>query len=217
MDGNRRWAKAHGLPAYEGHRAGYDAMVAVLDRALELGVRYVSMYVFSTENWDRSSREVAYLMKLLKWVVTDKLQEVQDKNVRIVWVGSLQRLQPSLVKAIRHAEAYTERNDGGTLVLCLNHGGQREIAEAVQRLVRAGVKAEAVTEDVIGQYIDHPEVPPIDLVIRTSGEQRLSNFMLWRIGYSELIFRDESWPDFTPSALDECLLEYTKRQRRFGG
>lgn len=216
VDGNRRWAKAHGKPVYEGHRAGYDVMVTVLDHLLAQGVSYVSMYVFSTENWNRSKQEVAYLMKLLKWVLTDKLQEVHDKNIRIVWAGSAQRLQPSLMKAIIHAEEYTAGNTAGTLVLCLNHGGHLEVAEAVQRIVRAGIPADAIGEETISQYIDHPEIPPIDLVIRTSGEQRLSNFMLWRTGYSELLFRDELWPDFTISALDECLVEYNKRQRRFG-
>lgn len=217
VDGNRRWAKAHGLPVYKGHRAGYEVMVAVLDHLLAQGVSYVSMYVFSTENWNRSKQEVAYLMKLLGWVLRDKLQEVHDKNIRILWVGSTERLQPAIIEAIHHAEQYTKDNTAGTLVLCLNHGGHREVAEAVQRIVLAGVSAEDVSEELIGQYIDHPEVPPIDLVIRTSGEQRLSNFMLWRTGYSELIFRDELWPDFTASALDECLIEYRKRQRRFGG
>jgi len=217
LDGNRRWAKARGLPTLEGHRKGYENIKVVLRRALDLGVRYVSVYVFSTENWNRSKAEVDYLMKLLKWVVTDELQELHEENIRILWAGSRQKLKPSLIKLIEHAEDVTKHNTAGTLVLCLNHGGHREIAEAVQRIVHGGIQAADISESTIAGYLDHPDVPPMDLVIRTSGEQRLSNFMLWRAAYSELIFRPEYWPDFSVASLDECLLEYSQRQRRFGG
>ena len=217
LDGNRRWAKQNGLSAFEGHRKGYENLRVILEHALDRGVRYASMFVFSTENWNRSEQEVNYLMKLLKWVVTDELQEIHDRNIRIMWAGSRQRVKPAMVRAIEHAEQVTKENTTGTLVLCLNHGGHREIAEAMARMTKDGVEADAIDEAMVAKYIDCPEVPPIDLIIRTSGEQRLSNFMLWRAAYSELIFRDEYWPDFSTSALDECLLEYSKRQRRFGG
>ncbi len=217
LDGNRRWAKAHGLPTLEGHRKGYENLKTILLHALDRGVKYASMFVFSTENWNRSKREVSYLMKLLGWVLTDELHELQSRNIRIVWVGSRRQMNPSLIRVIEHAEELTKDNQAGTLVLCLNHGGHREIAEAMQRLVADGIAAEDIDEAMIARYLDYPEIPPIDLIIRTSGEQRLSNFMLWRAAYSELIFRDEYWPDFSTRAFDECLLEYSKRQRRFGG
>ena len=217
VDGNRRWAKVHGLPTFEGHRKGYENLKTILLHALDRGVKYASMFVFSTENWSRNEREVQYLMKLLGWVLRDELYELQARQVRIVWAGSHQQMKPSLLKLIEHAETVTKDNTAGTLVLCLNHGGHREIAEAVQRLVADGIAASEVNEAMIARYLDHAEIPPIDLIIRTSGEQRLSNFMLWRAAYSELIFREEYWPDFSKRAFDECLLEYKKRQRRFGG
>ncbi len=217
LDGNRRWARAQGLPTLEGHKKGYESLKTIINAAGERGVRYVSAYVFSTENWNRDQEEVDYLMNLLKWVVKHEIKDMHKKGVRVLWLGSRKGMAPQLVKDIEAAEQLTKDNTEGTLALCLNHGGHREIAEAVQRIVAAGVPAEDITEELVGQYIDCPELPPIDLVIRTSGEQRLSNFMLWRAAYSELLFRPEPWPDFTVDALDECLLEYSKRQRRFGG
>ncbi len=217
VDGNRRWAKAHGLTTFEGHYRGYENLKTILLHAFDEGIHYVSMYVFSTENWSRTKTEVQYLMQLLKHVLVDELQELQDRHIQIVWVGSRQHMKPSLLKAIERVETITKGNTAGTLVLCLNHGGHREITEAVQRLLGDGIVASDINEAMIARYLDHPEIPPIDLIIRTSGEQRLSNFMLWRAAYSELIFREEYWPDFSERAFDECLLEYKKRQRRFGG
>ena len=217
LDGNRRWARANGLPILQGHRKGYENLKTIVEAAHERGVTYVSAFVFSTENWNRSTEEVDYLMKLLMWVVTDELKEMHNKGVKVLWLGSKQNMLPDLIKKIEAAEELTKDNMTGTLALCLNHGGHREIAEAVERMVRSGVTADEITEELIAQHIDSPELPPIDLVIRTSGEQRLSNFMLWRAAYSELIFRNEQWPDFTVDSLDECLVEYSKRQRRFGG
>lgn len=217
LDGNRRWAVEHGLAPFKGHRQGYDVLKTIAEHAFSKGVSYVSAYVFSTENWKRSKQEVTYLMKLLRWILSDELQGMHEKNYRILVVGSPVELSASLQKAIRHAEEMTHANTGGTFVFCLNHGGHREIAEAVQRVVESGVAASDIDEACIARALDQPDVPPIDLVIRTSGEQRLSNFMIWRTAYSELMFRDELWPDFSTRALDECLVEYTQRQRRFGG
>ncbi len=217
LDGNRRWARAHGMLGLEGHKKGYETLKVIVDAMRERGVKYVSAFVFSTENWDRGQEEVDYLMNLLKWVVKNEVKEMHKKGVRVLWIGSRKGMAPQLVKDIEAAEELTKANTDGTLALCLNHGGHREIAEAVQRIVVADVKPEDIDEKLVGEYIDHPELPPIDLIIRTSGEQRLSNFMLWRAAYSELIFRPEPWPDFSVTALDECLLEYSKRQRRFGG
>ncbi len=217
LDGNRRWARARGLPTLEGHKKGYENLKMILEAAHERDVKYVSAFVFSTENWERSQEEVDYLMNLLKWVVKNEIKEMHKKGVRVLWMGSRKGMAPQLIKDIEAAENLTKDNTDGTLALCLNHGGHREIAEAVQRIVAAGIQSEEIDEKLIGTYIDYPDLPPIDLIIRTSGEQRLSNFMLWRAAYSELMFRPEPWPDFTVAALDECLLEYSKRQRRFGG
>lgn len=217
LDGNRRWARSQGLPPLEGHRKGYERLKEIVEAARDRGVEYVSAYVFSTENWNRSKEEVDYLMKLLKWVVEHEVEELHKKGVLVLWAGSKKGMSPQLIKGIQAAEELTKNNTDGTLALCLNHGGHREIAEAVQRIVAAGIKPGDIDEKLIGSYIDYPELPPIDLIIRTSGEQRLSGFMLWRAAYSELIFRKEFWPDFTVDALDECLVEYGNRQRRFGG
>lgn len=217
LDGNRRWAKAQGLPSLEGHKKGYENLKKIVEAAHDRGVKYVSAYVFSTENWNRDKEEVDYLMNLLKWVVKNEVKEMHQKGVRVLWLGSKEHMSARLIKDIEAAEQLTKDNTEGTLALCLNHGGHREVAEAVRRIMTKGTKPEEVNERLIAAHIDSPELPPIDLIVRTSGEQRLSNFMMWRAAYSELIFRDETWPDFSIESLEECLLEYSKRQRRFGG
>lgn len=217
LDGNRRWARAQGLPTLDGHKRGYENLRIIAEAAFDRGVSVVSAFVFSTENWDRSKEEVSYLMKLLRWVVTNEVDEMHRKNIRVCWLGSKEKLDSKLIALIQKAEALTTGNTRGTLALCLNHGGHREIADAVKRIIGQGVIPGEIDEKTITANLDHPEIPPCDLIIRTSGEQRLSNFMLWRAAYSEFIFRSETWPDFTVDALDECLLEYKSRQRRFGG
>jgi undecaprenyl diphosphate synthase len=216
LDGNRRWATARGLPPMQGHRAGYDTLVDIIDAVLGSGVQYVSAYVFSTENWQRASAEVKFLMNLVLSVVTKDLETYHKKGIRIVWLGSKQQVSKKVRATIERAEELTKDNQRGTFGLCFNHGGHREIAEAVQRIVASGVPAGDVDEATIAANLDHPDVPPIDLLIRTSGEQRLSNFMLWRAAYSELVFTDTLWPDFTPEELERILEDYTNRQRRFG-
>jgi undecaprenyl diphosphate synthase len=216
LDGNRRWAKQRGLPPMEGHRKGYETLISIIDAALESGVEYVSAYVFSTENWQRTRPEVKFLMNLVLRVVTDDLETYHKKGIRIVWLGSKQQVSNKVREAIERAEELTKNNTRGTFGLCFNHGGYREISEAMQRMVEDGVTLGEITEAKIAQYIDHPEVPPIDLLIRTSGEKRLSNFMLWRAAYSELIFSDTLWPDFSVDEWHSALAEYAERQRRFG-
>ncbi len=201
----------------EGHRHGYDTLKTIAKHAHKKGIKYLSAYLFSTENWNRSSTETTYLMKLLHRIISSEIDELIGENGRIIWVGSRDGLSGTILRDIEKAEKQTQHNTGGTLILCLNHGGHREIAEAVQRIIDAGLEAGDVNDFTVGKYLDHPEIPLVDLIIRTSGEQRLSNFMLWRAAYSELIFRDELWPDFTQRIFDECLVEYSKRQRRFGG
>ncbi|HET6925086.1 MAG TPA: polyprenyl diphosphate synthase [Candidatus Saccharimonadales bacterium] len=216
LDGNRRWARAHGLPTLEGHRKGYDNLWPLLDAALAKGITYLSAYAFSTENWKRSQEEVRYLMNLILLIVTRDLKKLQERNMKLLWIGSKQGMGKKVQAALEKAEQATAGNTRGLLGLCINHGGRREIAEAAQRLVRDGLRPEEITEATFAEYIDHPELPPLDLVIRTSGEYRLSNFMLWRAAYAELIFVDKCWPDYTPADLDEALEEYARRHRRHG-
>jgi undecaprenyl diphosphate synthase len=212
LDGNRRWAKANGLATLEGHRKGYENLKTIADAAIERGVQVVTAYVFSTENWNRSQEEVNYLMELLLWVATHEVNEMHKKGIRIRFLGSEQRLSPKILKAIKKAEEKTAGNTRGTLGLCLNYGGQTEIVEAVQAIGEGEVTMEAIT-----QHLYAPDLPPVDMVIRTSGEQRLSNFMLWRAAYAELYFTDVHWPAFSETDLDAALAEFASRQRRFGG
>lgn len=216
VDGNRRWAKAHGLPVYEGHLAGYTALKEVGLATLAAGVEYMSAYVFSTENWKRSADEVRKLMRLTLKVLSADVPEFNKYNVRLRVIGSREGVDPKIVKAIEKAEAATAENTGGEFALCFNYGGQREIVDAVKKLVQQGVAAEDITEERIAKSLYAPEVPPIDMVVRTSGEQRLSNFMLWRSAYSELLFLEKNWPEMTKDDVTAIIKEYATRQRRFG-
>jgi undecaprenyl diphosphate synthase len=217
VDGNRRWAKKHGLPVYEGHLAGYNSLKDVALATLAEGVEYMSAYVFSTENWKRSADEVKGLMGLTLKLLTVDVPLFNVHNVRLRVIGSRIGVDKKIVKAIENAEAATATNDGGTLALCFNYGGQLEISDAVKKIVHSGIKAEDVTPELISENLYVPEVPPIDLVVRTSGEKRLSNFMLWRAAYSELMFLDQMWPDMTKDDVTAIIKEYSRRQRRFGG
>lgn len=217
IDGNRRWAKQHGLPAYEGHLAGYNSLKDVLLETLRRGVKYASAYVFSTENWKRSEEEVGHLMKLFVKMLEADVSVFLDNNIRLRVIGSRDGLSDALIKVIDNAEEKTRNLTGGELLLCLNYGGHLEIANAVKKIVQSGVAAEEVTPELIAQNLYAPEVPPCDLIVRTSGEQRLSNFMLWRAAYSELMFIEKNWPDMTTKDVDFILEEYKKRNRRFGG
>lgn len=216
IDGNRRWAENNSLPKLEGHRRGYENILSTIDACIERGVRYMSGYVFSTENWKRSKEEVSYLMDLVYKMVTRDLDKLDKKGVRLCWLGTREQLEPQMIEVLEAAEEKTKDNDTITVGVCFNYGGQREIVDAVRSLIAEGVAADEITEDTLTQHLYAPEIPPLDLMIRTSGEQRLSNFMLWRVAYSEFIFRDEQWPDFSAAALDECLLEYSYRKRRLG-
>lgn len=216
VDGNRRWAKEHGLPAYEGHLAGYNALKEVALATLAAGAEYMSAYVFSTENWQRSNEEVKKLMGLTLRVLKSDIPIFNKNNVRMKVIGSVEGVDPKILKSIEDAEAATASNTGGTFLLCFNYGGQREIAEAVKRIIATGVSADEINEEVIAQNLYAPEIPPIDMIVRTSGEQRLSNFMLWRAAYSELFFLEKNWPDMTKDDVASIMSEYAKRQRRFG-
>jgi undecaprenyl diphosphate synthase len=216
LDGNRRWAQERGLPPVEGHKQGYENLKTISDAAFSGGVEYVSAYVFSTENWNRSPAEVNYLMKLMMWIFRHELDNFMKHGIRLRLMGSKLRLGKALVKAIIEAEERTKRNDKGTLLLCLNYGGQQEIVDAMKQIVAAGTSADDITAEMIERHLYAPGVPPVDLIIRTSGEQRLSNFMLWEGAYSELMFTKTYWPDFTSDELQQMLVQYAGRQRRLG-
>ena len=217
IDGNRRWAKKHGLPTYEGHMAGYNAIKEVVIETFSRGVSYVSAYTFSTENWKRGQDEIGHIMKLMLRMLTTDIGIFQDINVRFVAAGTDEGLSTTIIKALRKAEELTKHNTAGTFMLCFNYGGQLEIAEACKKIVQQGVKPAAITPELITQNLYNPEVPPIDLVVRTSGEQRLSNFMLWRTAYSEFMFLEKLWPDMTKEDVTAIMKAYMLRDRRIGG
>lgn len=217
VDGNRRWAKKHGLPTYEGHLAGYNTLKEVALATLQSGVPYMSAYVFSTENWNRSADEVKKLMGLTLKVLRADIPEFNKHNVRLKVIGAKEGVDQKILDAIDDAEVATANNTGGVFALCFNYGGQREIVDAVKKIVQAGTQASDITEELIAQNLYAPDVPPLDVVVRTSGEKRLSNFMLWRSAYSELIFLKKNWPDMTKEDVAAIMKEYAKRHRRFGG
>lgn len=216
LDGNRRWAREHGLPVIEGHRQGYKTLRKIVDSAMRHGVRYISAYAFSTENWQRDRDEVKQLMKLFMWVFKHEIQELDREGIRLRVIGSKLKMGHALAKAIHEAEEKTKDNERATLLICLDYGGQQEIVDAVKRIAELGYNPEDITPELISKFLYAPDVPPIDLVIRTSGEQRISNFMLWESAYSELLFDKTNWPDFDETRLQAALTEYQKRQRRFG-
>lgn len=193
---------------------GYENLKTISRAAFNHGVEYVSAYTFSIENWGRSKGEVKYLMDLALKTFSSDTEELNNEGVRVLIAGSRRRLSAKLIKAIDSAQQLTRNNKKGTLVLCFNYSGQQEIADAVSRLIAKGAKTLEPAD--IEQNLYVPQVPPVDFIIRTSGEQRLSNFMLWRAAYAELRFVDKHWPDFNEADLDEALADYTSRQRRFG-
>lgn len=217
VDGNRRWAKMHGLPTYEGHLAGYNALKDIAFATLDAGVEYMSIYIFSTENWKRSQEEVSKLMNLILRLFTTDASIFTEKNIRLKVLGMRDGLDEKILKAMDALEDKSKNNTAGTLAICLNYGGQREIVDAVKKIVQLGIDADAINEDLIAEHLYGGEVPPVDVIVRTSGEKRLSNFMLWRAAYSEFIFLDKMWPEMTNDDVDAIIEEYTSRHRRFGG
>jgi undecaprenyl diphosphate synthase len=217
VDGNRRWAKERGLPAIKGHAAGYKVLHEVVQASFDAGVEYVSAYIFSTENWKRSEEEVGKLMNMVIKAAVDDLHIFQERNIKVVILGSRDRLSTGVLRSIERVEEQTAGNTRGTLAVCFNYGGQQEIADACKKIVQSGIDNDEITPELITQHLYVPEVPSVDMVVRTSGEQRLSNFMLWRSAYSEFMFMDKLWPDMTKDDVAAILKEYSRRGRRFGG
>lgn len=215
MDGNRRWARAHGLPTFEGHRRGYEKMKQVGRWALDRGIQYLTVYAFSTENWKRSKAEVQYLMDLLWHAFTNDLAEFHQLGVRLRFLGRIGGLELRLRRALHRAEQTTRANRRGTFCVAINYGGQYEILDAARRLSRASPRARW-TPARFRQFLYAPDIPDPDLILRTSGEQRLSGFLTWQSAYSELFFVRKHWPAFTARDFDAALREYARRQRRFG-
>jgi undecaprenyl diphosphate synthase len=220
MDGNGRWARARGLPRAAGHRRGADAVRRTVRAAGELGIGYLTLYGFSSENWKRPADEVDDLMKLLRIYLRGEIAELHRSNVRLRVIGNRQRLAPDIISLIDHAEQQTAGNRGLTLVIALNYGGRDEITEAVRALVEqvaAGrLSSDAITEARIAAALTTVGIPDPDLIIRTSGEKRLSNFLLWQSAYSELLFLDVLWPDFAKADLEQAITEFHRRDRRYG-
>ncbi len=217
IDGNRRWAKKHGIPTYEGHLAGYNAIYDIAKTLFDAGVGFVSIYVFSTENWKRSENEVKKLMGLVLRLLKSDLHIFQENNIKLLVLGATNHVDQKILDAIVEAEEQTANNTGGTMAVCFNYGGQLEIADAVKKIVNAKVAPGDITPELVEQNLYAPEVPPLDMVVRTGGDQRISNFMLWRSAYSEFLFLDKLWPDMTKDDVTDILNEYNKRHRRFGG
>ena len=213
MDGNGRWAKKRHLPRAVGHQRGVETVRTLVRAARDMGLEALTLYAFSTENWRRSEDEVSTLMGLLKRYIQDDLDEFVANNVRLRIIGEYSKLAPDIVALLEDALARTAGNDGTTLVVALNYGAQDEIARAAAKAAAKG----AITPEAIEAELDTADLPPLDLLIRTSGEVRLSNFLLWQAAYAELWFTDVLWPDFTPAHLEEALAEFARRERRYGG
>jgi len=216
MDGNGRWAKQRGKPRLFGHRAGTQNLRNIIKACVEFGVRYLTVYAFSTENWSRPQEEVRGLMNILSEAIEKELPELNRQGVRLRHIGRLERLEPRLIKKINAALEVTSKNDRLDMCIAWNYGGRDEIIYAVEKIIADGRKPEEITENLISQYVFTSGIPDPDLVIRTSGEFRTSNFLLWQTAYSEWYFPKIFWPDFGREAFYDALVDYAARERRFG-
>ncbi|MEO7060515.1 MAG: isoprenyl transferase [Lapillicoccus sp.] len=221
MDGNGRWANARGLPRTQGHEAGESSLLDVVAGAIDIGVTHLSAYAFSTENWRRSPDEVKFLMGFNRDVIRRRRDLLNEWGVRMLWVGRRPRLWRSVIHELEVAQDLTKDNTGLTLYFCVNYGGRAEVADAVVRIaeeVRAGrLKPSSIDEKTIQRHLDVPSMPDVDLFVRSSGEQRTSNFLLWQSAYAEMVFLDTLWPDFDRRNLWEAIETYAARDRRYGG
>ncbi len=216
MDGNGRWATKRGLNRTKGHLKGSDVLVEIAECAFNKGIKVLSVFAFSTENFNRSAEEVNFIMNLATKSLKGKLDKLMDNNIKVVFSGEKEKLPEKLISLMKKTELNTINNNAGILNICLNYGGKREMVEALKKIIADKVETDSLTEKDINKYLYH-NLPDIDLVIRTSGEFRISNFMLWQMAYAELYFTDICWPDFTKEELDKAIDEYNKRNRNFGG
>jgi undecaprenyl diphosphate synthase len=221
MDGNGRWAAARGLPRVEGHRRGVEALRKTVRAAIDLGISALTIFSFSSENWARPQSEIRDLLALLRRFIRNDLVELHKINVRVRVIGEREDLAADIRGLLEEAEEVTKDNSGLTLVVAFNYGARQEIARAARRLARevleGRLRADDITPELLARHLDEPDLPDPDVIIRTSGEQRLSNFLLWQAAYSELVFLPIYWPDFDRAALESAIVEYRRRERRFGG
>lgn len=213
LDGNRRWAKEHGLPSFEGHRRGFENLKTVARLVRDRGIAHLVVYAFSTENWNRTPEEVGYLMDIFREAIRDSVEELGKEGIRVRFLGERERFAPDIQEGMKDAEARTVTNEKMTLWMCLSYGGRAEIIAGVNALQSRG---EAVTQDSLRSALWSADMPDPDIIIRTSGEQRLSNFLLWQAAYSELFFIKQHWPDFDATLLDQVLSDFATRHRRHG-
>lgn len=220
MDGNNRWAKRRGLPGTDGHKEGEKAVYRIVEQAARAGVEVLTVFAFSSENWRRPEAEVAELMRLFLQALAKRVDELHENQIRLRFIGDLSRFSADLQAGMAAAEVQTQANQRMTLVIAVNYGGQWDVFQAAQQLlakVQAGQYAvETLSPEHLGQHVQLADLPPVDLLIRTGGELRLSNFLLWQAAYAELYFTEALWPDFDAAAFDQALAEYASRQRRFG-
>ncbi len=216
MDGNGRWAELRGLPRIEGHRQGVERSKEVIEASMEIGLKALTLYAFSIENWRRPSSEVSMLMKLLEVYLKKEIEVLAKKDILFKTIGEAERLPEHIQKIIKDAISRTSGNKGMVLNLALSYSGRNEILRAVKKILNAGLKPQEITEEVFNSYLDTAGLPPPDLIIRTSGEMRISNFLLWQSAYSEFFFTDTLWPDFTRDEFLLAIHDYQQRERRFG-
>ena len=215
VDGNRRWARLNGI-SKDVHRRGADVVYDIAVETIESGVKYATFFIFSTENWNRDPEEVSYLMNLFVDFFTSKAKEFQKQDIKAVFLGTREGLSSTVLNAMDKIEELTKSGQRGTVCFCFNYGGYQELADAAKKIVQSGISSDDITPDLISQNIYHPEIPPIDIVVRTGGELRISNFMLWRVAYAELLFLEKLWPDLAKADVDLIIQEYNRRNRRFG-
>ena len=216
MDGNGRWAKKRGLPRTDGHKEGLTSAKKIVAAAAKLGIKYITLYTFSTENWKRAQEEVGYLMGLIKGHLRAEFEFYKKNGIRVEHIGDLQGLPEDVRNEIINAKKDTEHFTGTTCVLAINYGSRDEIVRGVKKLIMDGVSAENITEDTITSALDIPSLPPVDLMIRTGGEERLSNFLLWQCAYAEFVFTDTLWPDYNEDEFFADIEKFQRRNRRFG-
>jgi undecaprenyl diphosphate synthase len=210
VDGNRRWAKERGLPTLEGHRRGLNVVEKIAEECFDNGVKYATFFIFSTENWERTKEEVGYLMNLARGAIMRLAKKMKKENIRLVLLGAREGVDEDILELLDKGEALTAECTKGTMAVCFNYGGYREIVDAVRKIDGE------VTEEAISANLYHPEIPNVDMIVRTSGEERISGFMLWRAAYAEMLFLDKYWPEMTREDIEEILAEYASRNRRFG-
>ena len=216
MDGNRRWAKEHCLPSMVGHKKGVDALKRTTKACNDFGIKYLTLYAFSTENWNRKKEEVDFLMELLASTLKSELKELNENNVKMNFIGNLSQLNENLQKIIQESKETTQNNTGVVLTVAINYGARDEITNAIKNIIKDNKKEDEITQELVSKYLYTNGLPDPDLLVRTSGEKRISNYLLWQIAYSEIYITNSYWPEFDKEKLQEAIIEFAKRQRRWG-